>query len=527
MRTLLCAVLAGVLLVTGCTASGGGEPDQPPVAESRGPAGPVPAGLDGYYGQTLRWGSCESYATSPTAKQSYADPKLRCARLEVPLDYANPGGKKVSLGLIRRKATGDRIGSLVTNPGGPGVSGMEAVASTMASQVGSGKLGDRFDLIGFDPRGIGASKPSIECLTDKEQDRQRASNADLDSSPAGVAKDEAQQRDYANKCAERTDGGKAMLAHMGTRDVVKDMDVLRSALGDKQLNYAGFSYGTRIGASYAEQFPGNVRSMVLDGAVDPDQEQLDSVVEQRKGFQQAFEQFAGWCAKQRQCALGNDPKAATQRFQQLTRGLIGNPITLGDGRKLTYDDATTGVTQALYSQQYWKALNAGLSELREGNGRILMVLADAYEERSPNGQYSTTQDANMAVHCMDDPRQTDRGKLKAAEQEADKVAPFLDDGKPATGELDACAFWPVKPNPLPKLPKVKDLAPTLTISTTNDPATPYQAGVNLAKALGGGLLTNEGTQHTAFLQGNKCIDNAAADYLITRKLPPEGTRCGG
>ncbi len=526
MRNALCLVAAMLLLVTGCSAGSEQAPGQRTVTESKGPAGSVPAGLGAYYGQSLRWGACAPYASSPTAGQAFAASDLQCARLQVPLDYAKPDGKKISLGLLRRPATGQRIGSLLTNPGGPGVSGMEAAAS-LAKQAAGNELGKRFDLVGFDPRGIGASEPRISCLTGAERDRQRAEDADLDTSPAGVAKNEAQQRDYADKCAERTTDGADMLAHMGTRDVVKDMDVLRSALGDKQLTYAGFSYGTRIGSAYAEQFPKNVRAMVLDGAVDPDQEQLTSVIAQRKGFQEAFDKFSAWCAQQQQCAVGKDPNGATKQFQDLTRGLIGHPIRLADGRELTYDDATTGVTQALYSKQFWQPLNMGLGQLREGNGRVLMALADMYEERYPSGKYSTTQDANMAVHCLDDPRETDRNKLKTAEGEADKVAPFLDDGKPATGELDACAFWKVKANPLPATPKVAGVAPTLTISTTNDPATPYQAGVNLAKALGGGLLTNEGTQHTAFLQGDKCIDKAASDYLVTKKLPPEGTRCPG
>src|SRR5262249_10216898 len=156
------------------------------------------------------------------------------------------------------------------------------------------------------------------------------------------------------------------------RDVARDMDVLRSALGDPKLNYVGFSYGTALGSSYAEQFPHNVRAMVLDGAVDPVQDVVDETVGQGKGFQTAFDKFAQWCAGQASGVLGSDPAAATQAFRALVNPLLEHPVTASaDGRKLTYDDATTGVIQALYSQQYWSYLNMGLNELRDGSGRTL------------------------------------------------------------------------------------------------------------------------------------------------------------
>ncbi|MGH3495384.1 MAG: alpha/beta hydrolase, partial [Sciscionella sp.] len=244
-----------------------------------------------------------------------------------------------------------------------------------------------------------------------------------------------------------------------------------------------------------------------------------------KGFQGAFNHFAAWCARQRSCALGSNPTGADAAFRALVNPLIQHPVKLSDGRALTYDDATTAAIQALYSQQFWQPLNTGLSRLKSHNGDVLMRLADIYDERGPNGHYSNTQDAFTAVHCVDDPPVTNRKVLKQAEQRYKKAAPFLDNGEPAVGELDACAFWPVPPTAKPHLPKVKGLAPTLTISTTHDPATPYQAGVNLAKALGGGLLTFDGTQHTIFLQNNACVNDAGSNYLINLKLPPKGTRC--
>jgi pimeloyl-ACP methyl ester carboxylesterase len=305
------------------------------------------------------------------------------------------------------------------------------------------------------------------------------------------------------------------------------MDVLRSVLGDRKLTNLGFSYGTRLGYSYAEAFPHNVRAMLLDGALDPAQDAVESLVDQGAGFGKAFREFAAWCAPRRDCALGHDPNGATAAYQQLVRPLIEKPVVTGNGRKLSYENATTGTIAALYSQRYWETLNSGLNELRRGRAATLMALADMYNERDPNGHYSSTQDAFVAIRCVDDPRVTERAKIKQAQRRYAEVAPFLDPGLPPSAARDACAFWPVPNSSKPHLPNVQGVPPVLVISTTNDPATPYQAGVNLAKAMGGRLLTYEGTQHTVFLQGNRCVDQAGTTYLIDGTLPAKGTRCGG
>ncbi|WP_306999069.1 alpha/beta hydrolase [Amycolatopsis thermophila] len=511
--------------VAACTSPEPAPTPAPTVTtESAGPAGPVPAGLDKFYAQPLTWGDCAPYATSDDIRSAFGRKDLQCARLTVPLDYAKPQGDTITIGVLRHKATGNRIGSLVINPGGPGASGMYAAAG-LASQVGNTELGKRFDLVGFDPRGIGASQPEVTCLTDAERDHERTEDLEADGSPAGVARQDADSKEFAAKCAERTKFGTEMLENLGTRDVVKDMDVLRSALGEEKLTYLGYSYGTRLGSTYAEAFPRNVRAMVLDGALDPNQDEVESLVEQGQGFGVAFNEFAKWCAARRDCALGPNPAAATQVFQSLVRPLIDKPVRLGDGRELSYGDATIGAIQALYSQQLWTTLNSGLNELKTGQGATLMALADQYNERDRSGHYTNTQDAFTAVRCVDDPPVTDRAEVLAASNRYDQVAPFLDDGRPNGAALDPCAFWPVPNTSQPHEPHVDGLPPVLVISTTNDPATPYQAGVNLAKAMKGALLTFEGTQHTVFLQGNSCVDDIGSAYLIKGDLPAEGTRC--
>lgn len=509
------------VLLAGLTSACGNSAE-----ERRGPVGPVPPGLEKFYGQTLAWEDCGGYAKTENDREAFAGDDLRCARLTVPLDYANPQGDTITVGVLRSPAGEEqrRIGSLLINPGGPGVAGMSA-AARLAPTARESELGKRFDFVGFDPRGVGASEPSIECLTDAERDAERAEDDELDSSPAGVAKVEAEAKVYSAKCVQRSDKGSALLANMGSRDVAKDMDVLRSVLGDEKLNYLGYSYGTRIGTTYAETFPGNVRALVLDGALDPDQDPIDELVAQGQGFQKAFDAFTTWCAQRQDCALGRDASQATAAFHTLTRPLGDRPVDLGNGRKLSYSDATTAVVQALYAQQLWEPLNTGLNELKRGRGNILMLLADTYYERGTSGAYSSTQDAFTAIRCVDDPRVTDRDVVEEAQRRYREVAPFLDDGRPASAALDECAFWPVPNTGEPHLPKVPGLPPTLVISTTGDPATPYQAGVNLAKALGGGLLTYEATQHTIALQGNKCVDDAVTGYLVNLTLPAQGTRC--
>ncbi len=493
-------------------------------AAQQGPAGKVVPGLERFYGQKLSWGGCSEFATTPEDQKAYADPGLQCAYLEVPLDYAKPNDRVIKVGLLRRPASdpAQRIGSLVINPGGPGASGMSTAASR-ADQVSNTELGQRFDFVGFDPRGVGSSKPQVQCLTAAERDAERLMNLNVDSSPEGVSRTENHERAENAKCESLT--GKDVLANIGTREVVHDLDVMRSTLGDAQLTYLGYSYGTRIGYSYAETFPGNVRAMILDGALDPAQDQVSQLIDQGRGFQKAFDAFAASCAGRADCALGQDKSQAANNFQTLVRPLITQPVGVSDGRKLSYTDATIGTVLGLYSPQLWTRLNSGLQELTQGRGDILMGLADYYNGRSPDGTYSTQMEAFQAVLCVDNPPVKDPNVVRNADAEYRAVAPFLDTGQPPSPALDNCAFWPVPSTGGPHHPQVAGLAPVVVISTTGDPATPYQAGVNLARDLNARLLTFEGTQHGAFLQGSGCVDRAGIAYLTDLKLPSEGIRC--
>ncbi len=514
-RSIAPALLAVLMAVAACTlpTPGTAAPDV---------AGSAPAELRSFYAQELAWGPCADYAATESDRTAFADRKFDCARLEVPLDYAKPGGQTAKIGVLRQKASGAKVGSLLVNPGGPGASGMSTVTSLSGSLTKS-PLAQRFDLVGFDPRGVGASTPAIDCLTDADWAVQR-SRQYVDPSPAGVAQEEADNKQYADHCTQRS-GGAEVLANVGTREVVRDLDILRAALGDQKLTYLGYSYGTRIGSAYAEEFPQNVRALVLDGALDPTESTVDRTVKQNAGFQQAFDAYAADCAKQPNCPLGTDPARATAAFQALTRPLIDKPATVGS-RTMSYSDVITGTIQALYLKDLWKYLSRGISELASGGGKTLLALADIYYDRSPTGAYSNEQEAFVSISCVDEQRITDRAVIADEDKRAAAAAPFTDSGRGVVVALDPCAFWPVPPTSQPHVPQFAGLPPTLVISTTGDPATPYQAGVDLAKQLKGSLLTFRGTQHTVALTGVACVDDIVNRYFVDGVLPQSDTTCG-
>ncbi|MFC5287407.1 alpha/beta hydrolase [Actinokineospora guangxiensis] len=512
VAALLTALLTVLLPLSGCTVVMEGVPAAGAV-EHRGPAGAVPAGLETFYSQPLTWQDCRPLIHDDQSKATFGNRAARCARLNVPLDYADPGGRAITIGLLRIPATGERKGSLVINPGGPGVSGMVSAAS-LAKDYSRTQLGVSYDLVGFDPRGIGVSEPEIRCLTDAEADAER-----LEPAEETVAEVEAENKDFAAKCAERS-GGAEVLANMGTRDVVRDMDVLRSALGEEKLTYLGYSYGTRIGTAYAEAFTGNVRAMVLDGAVDPLEDPVQQAIGQAKGFDQALDAFLAQC---RGCAVADEAE-----LNKLIEDMEDKPLAVGS-RKLSASDVVTGIAAALYDDQLWSVLQQALDSLVDDDGTMMLLLADLYIGRDQNGEYSNTQDALIAVRCVDEPRITDRAEVERVTAEVAEATKgsFIAGTEPPLAALDVCAFWPAPNTAEPRQPQVDGLPQVLVISTTGDPATPYQAGVGLAKALSARLLTYDAVQHTVFLQGEKCVDDVGIAYLLDLELPAEDLTCEG
>ena len=490
-------MVGSLLLTTACTATVVGNP----VAQKAQPGGPV------------QWGACHQSADLPAGAQ--------CGSIAVPVDYAKPDGEVAHIALIRFPATGARIGSLVINPGGPGESGIDAAASLLDSLPG--EVRQRFDLVGFDPRGVGASTPALWCNSDADNDAQRA-DPQVDYSPAGIAHIENTEKQFVQRCVDKM--GTEFLANVGTVNVAKDLDQIRAALGEQKLTYLGYSYGTLIGSAYAEAFGDKVRAMILDGAVDPTADPVQSNIDQAASFQKAFNDYAADCAKSPNCPLGTDPAKAVEVYKNLVDPLVSKPARTKDPRGLGYSDAVTGTITALYSPSIWKHLTDGLRELTKGRGDTLLILADSYLDRDEKGHYSNSNDALVAINCVDEPPVTDRAKVADEDRREREVAPFLSYGA-FTGQapLNTCAFWPVPPTSTPHRPTVSGLPPVLVVSTTNDPATPYKAGVDLAKELGGRLLTFDGTQHTVVFEGNACVDNYAEKYLVDLTLPPPDAKC--
>lgn len=487
------------------------------------PPGAVPPGLARFYQQELAFGPCDGYATTSEDAKLFADKSFTCARLEVPLDYQDPDGRTAQIALLRVTAKGEpskRIGSILLNPGGPGFSGV-SYAVTVANASANSPIAKQFDLVGFDPRGVGASTPALDCFTDA----QREADVPLSTLNAGIEDyTEDETRRLYQQCAERS-GGEDVLAHVGTRDVARDMDVLRAVLGDDKLTFAGASYGTRLGAVYAEMFPHNVRAMVLDGAVDPTAGTAARRVQQFAGFQRGFDNMAAFCARSPDCPLGTDPAQATAAFQQLLQPLIDRPIVTAEGRTLTYTGALNGLVLPLYGEAGWPAIIQGITELKAGKGTSLMLLRDLAQSRSADGRYGNAVEATMAIECLDEERHTPEQE-SAMKRAVFEAAPFMDTGRPVAAR-DICEHWPVKPTlGFPYATDIEGLPRTLVVSVTRDPATPHEGGIVLARTLGASLLTVEGERHgVALIGANPCVDSVVEDYLIELETPDPGHRC--
>jgi pimeloyl-ACP methyl ester carboxylesterase len=471
-------------------------------------------------GQPVVWGPCQK---AGGGGDSLPIPSgAQCGKIAVPVSYDKPDGAQATLALIRFTATGDKIGSLIINPGGPGESGIEAAASLVEGLPP--QVRQRFDLVGFDPRGVGSSTPALWCNSDADNDRLRA-DPQVDYSPEGVEHIEKTTKEFIQRCEDKM--GDDFLANVGTDNVAKDLDALRVAVGDDKINYLGYSYGTRIGAAYAEAYPDKVRAMILDGAVDPNADPIQADIDQAQAFQKAFNDYAADCAKDPDCPLGTDPAKSVAVYRSLVDPLVQTPMKTKDPRGLGYSDAIVGTIMALYSPNLWRHLTQALTEMTRGRGDTMLALADMYMRRDSNGHYSNATDARIAINCVDQPPVKDRDKVVAEDKRLREVAPFMSYGS-FTGHapLSTCAFWPVPPTGSQHIASAPGLPPVLVISTTGDPATPYQAGVDLAKQLGGALLTFKGTQHTVAFQGQQCIDDYVATYLVDLKVPPAGATCG-
>ncbi|WP_330337925.1 alpha/beta hydrolase [Streptomyces sp. NBC_00557] len=446
----------------------------------------------------------------------------QCATMRAPLDWSKPKGDTIGIALIRARASGPasrRIGSLVFNFGGPGGSGVSSLPA-FASDYET--LRTRYDLVSFDPRGVGRSAP-VKCESDSQLDEYFQQDATPDDSAERAAL--LQRTKQFNAACEAH--SKKILPHVGTTDAARDMDLMRQVLGDAKLHYFGISYGTELGGVYAHLFPRHVGRAVLDAVVDPTQDPEQSALGQAKGFQLALDNFAEDCtSRTTECPVGSTPQDVKNRIARLLNSLDKRPIPGIPPRPLTQTAATNGIAQSLYSKDFWEYLTEGLEQAYSGDGRVLMLLSDAMNGRSQNGEYSNITAANIAINCADEKQRYTAGQVQQKLPQFRAASPLFGDFL-AWGML-SCTDWPVAGAADHPDVSAPGSAPILVVGNTGDPATPYEGARKMVEALGKGVaveLTYKGQGHGAYDSKNRCVQSAVNGYLLDGREPKAGTVC--
>ncbi|MFI7297995.1 alpha/beta hydrolase [Streptomyces sp. NPDC050121] len=476
--------------------------------------------------QKLSWQDCP--APSPAEGGGSAPSPLpdgdqwQCATMKAPVDWTDPKGDTIGIALIRARASGDasgRIGSLVFNFGGPGGSGVSTLPAFGDEYAA---LRTRYDLVSFDPRGVGRSA-GVRCENDQQLDVYFQQDATPDDAAERTAL--LDNTKHFNAACEKN--SEKMLPHVRTTDAARDMDLMRQVLGDAKLHYFGISYGTELGGVYAHLFPKNVGRAVFDAVVDPTQTSEQSSLGQARGFQLALDNFAEDCtSKAAACPVGGTAQDVKDRIARFLNDLDGKPIPGIFPRELTQSAATNGIAQALYSKDFWEYLTEGLEQAYAGDGRILLLLSDLMNGRSENGEYSNITAANVSINCADD-------KPRYSTAYVEKKLPEFRAASSLFGDFLAwgmvgCTDWAVPGAADHPDVSAPGSAPILVVGNTGDPATPYEGARKMVEALGKGVgvkLTYKGQGHGAYDSKNKCVRAAVNGYLLNGKTPAAGTVC--
>jgi pimeloyl-ACP methyl ester carboxylesterase len=457
---------------------------------------------------------------SPTAlKWIDCSGGFSCATVQVPLDYSHPEAGTIGIAISRKPATDStrRIGSVLTNPGGPGASGIQFLRGEVTAMA---NLNMRFDLIGFDPRGIGQSAP-VRCLDGPQEDAFNALDPvldDPDEKQAGLDAD----KNFAAGCKQRSAN---LLPFVDTVSAARDMDMIRAALGDAKLTYLGFSYGTFLGQHYAHLFPTRVRALALDGVIDPTLSPNDLLYAQLVGFEQNLQSFLADCRARKTAAspcayaqTGDPGSKLTALMQQLDK----TPLVVGS-RSLTRGLAIIGVLTPLYDQSTWPYLDQALTQADRGNGTLLLRFSDLYLGRKADGTYDNQTDANTAVNCADRPVSADVATYDALGPQFTSASALFGPAFQYSNLI--CAYWPVKAKGKVGPITADGAPPILLVGGTGDPATPYAWAKAVNGVLTGSvLLTREGNGHVSY-DKSVCAKQLIDAYLIDLTLPPAGTVC--
>lgn len=504
--SLTVAVAAvGALLLSSCSPLGLAPGATVTSSAEASVIGDVPADLSGYYSQVVTWTACSG--------------GFQCAKVEVPMDYAKPRGASIKLAVTRLPATGTRLGAMLVNPGGPGASGVDMVVNSGKSYF-SEKLRAAYDIVGFDPRGVQRSEPA-KCLDDAQMDAARQKSYNM-ADDAGLKLAEADIKAQTELCVKNTG---PVLAHVDTVSSARDMDVLRAVVGDPKLNYMGFSYGTKLGATYAGLFPQRVGRFSLDGALDPSLD-IDQVsMGQAVGFENALRAWAKDCLGTKDCPVSGTVDAALAQIRDLNDVYTKTPQRTSSGRVVTGTEFTNAVAFAMYSTDLWDPLSGALKQAFAGDASGMLMLADYSADRSADGKYSSnTASAFTAINCMDYSMDSNTAHMRADAAALEKASPTFG-GLLAYSGL-TCKYWPVTATGKAETISAPGAAPILVIGTTGDPATPYKWAQALAKQLDSGVLvTWKGDGHTAYGRANECLTSAVDNYFVDGKVPASRTAC--
>lgn len=500
--SIIAAAGVAALALTGCNLlpGGGGSTD-------------APGGTDRFYEQELTWTEEGDLLDSTT--------------VEVPLDWADPGGDTIEIAIMRHRATEESKGPLLMNPGGPGGSGYDYVRDYAQYLVTPDVLAN-YDLIGFDPRGVNHSQ-AVTCYTDPA-DRDEYLYGTYDAAygtEEWVAELTEREQAYADACAENTG---PLLAHIDAGSVARDMDVMRAVLGDDQINYLGYSYGTFLGTVYAELFPDKVGRMVLDGAVDPSVSDLEALAFQMGGFESALRAYVEDCLGTGDCPFTGDVDNAMGEIRELLDGIDAQQLEASDGRVLDSATVGTGIADYLYSDSLWPDLTAMFEELYAGGADAAFAAADDYNGRNGDGSYAdNSNDVYSAVTCAEGDLGVDDVDTLGGLDEIREQAPTIGDyfAYDDTAVLDVlCSNWPHPVADLPDEFDAEGAAPILVIGTSNDPATPYANAVSLSEQLSSGVLISyEGEGHTIYAQGVACVDDTVDQYFLEGVVPESDPKC--
>ncbi len=491
------ALMAGAALLAGCSSD---APTPAPVEAASSPTTSTASGdLARYYEQDVAWEDCRS--------------KASCGEVEVPLDYDEPDGDTIEIAVIRVPAgsSQDKVGALLVNPGGPGVSGVEYAAS--ASFYFGDPVTDHFDIVGFDPRGVAASSP-IDCLTDDQLDEFIGADPDPDDS-SEVAEAERLMERFGRGCLEASGD---IARHVSTEEAARDLDIIREVLDQPRLSYFGASYGTFLGATYADLFPHKVGRMVLDGAVDPTVSFEEFNLTQAKSFETAIRAYVAQCVQSGDCPLQGSVDDGVARIQEFLSDVDAQPLPTGTERELTQGRAVLGLWAPLYNRDLWPLLDAALAEAFAGDGGRLLGLSDAYVNRGPDGFNDNSIEALFAVNCLDRDEWIEPDQVPQVERRFVQEAPTF--GRVMAFSMTSCGDWGVHSGKQPSALRAEGSDPILVVGTSRDPATPLVWAEGLAEQLDNGVLVRrDGDGHTGYNAGNECVDEVVESYLVAGEVP--------